>query len=229
MDNKEVQQIAKLTMEFIKSNIKVGMSLVEIREMAENKMLSLGASSFWYWNIGAFIFSGKETKLSISGKKYKASNKIVENNDILTIDLSPQVGNVWGDYAETIIIENSLVVQDLNSIKNLEWKDGLIMENKLHNKLLTLATPNTTFQDLYFLMNDYITTSGYVNLDFNKNLGHSIEKHKNDRIYIKKGNKSKLSEVEYFTFEPHIAKKGSEYGFKKESIYYFYNNKLKEL
>lgn len=122
MDNKEVQQIAKQTMEFIKSNIKVGMSLVELRKMAENKMLSLGASSFWYWNIGAFIFSGKETKLSISGKKYKTSQKRIESNDILTVDLSPQVGNVWGDYAETIIIENDLYCKIYIALKILSGK-----------------------------------------------------------------------------------------------------------
>lgn len=68
-------------------------------------MLELRADSFRYWNIGAFIFSGNETALSISGKRYNTSSKIIQNNDIITIDLSPQFQNIWGDYARTVIIE----------------------------------------------------------------------------------------------------------------------------
>ena len=47
-----------------------------------------------------------------------------------------------------------------------------------------------------------------MNLDFLGNQGHSIEKNQEDRVYIEKGNRKKLSEVSYFTFEPHIARKG---------------------
>lgn len=61
------------------------------------------------------------------------------------------------------------------------------------------------------------------------NLGHSIVKSKNDRIYIEKGNSHCLGDVEYFTFEPHISIDGSKYGYKKENIYYFKNENLMEL
>lgn len=229
MTNAEVQQIAKQTMSFIKSQIKVGMSLQELRHIAENKMLSLGATSFWYWDIGAFIFSGDETTLSVSGKHYRTANRLIANNDIITVDLSPQVGNVWGDYARTIIIENGVVVNDVNKISNTEWKNGLLMEEKLHSELLSFATPETTFEELYLHINKFISANGYINLDFMGNLGHSIVTHKDDRIYIEKGNNETLGSVKYFTFEPHIAVKGSKYGFKKENIYSFKNNKLVEL
>ena len=61
------------------------------------------------------------------------------------------------------------------------------------------------------------------------NLGHSIEKQKGDRIYIKKGNRTRLGDVSYFTFEPHISIAGSKYGYKRENIYYFSEGKLMEL
>ncbi len=229
MTNAEVQQIAKQTMSFIKSQIKVGMSLQELRQMAEIKMLSLGATSFWYWDIGAFIFSGDETTLSVSGKRYKTADKAIKENDIITVDLSPQVGNIWGDYARTIIIENGVVVDDINKISNTEWKNGLLMEEKLHRELLTFATPETTFEELYLHINNFITANGYINLDFMENLGHSIETQKDDRIFIEKVNNTTLGSVKYFTFEPHIAVKGLKYGFKKENIYCFKNNKPVEL
>ena len=60
-------------------------------------------------------------------------------------------------------------------------------------------------------------------------LGHSMVKNKGERVYKEKGNKQKLSDVGYFTFEPHISIPGSRYGYKKESIYYFKNGKLVEL
>lgn len=78
MTNTEVQKIAKQTMSFIKSQIKVGMSLQELRQLAESKMFSLGSTAFWYWNIGAFIFSGEETTLSISGKHYQTPHIAVK-------------------------------------------------------------------------------------------------------------------------------------------------------
>ena len=78
-------------------------------------------------------------------------------------------------------------------------------------------------------MNDYIISHGFINLDFLGNLGHSIVKNKDDRVYIEKGNQCKLKEVNFFTFEPHIGIKNSVYGYKKENIYYFENDKLLEL
>lgn len=228
MEYQKVQKIAKDTIEYAKQNIKSGMNLLDIRKMCEDKMLDLGADSFWYWDIGAFVFSGDETTISVSGKKYKTSDRIINENDIITIDLSPQSKDIWGDYARTIIVENGVVVE-LDAIANNEWRKGLQMEEFLHNELLQFVTPQTSFEELYYHMNRLIKDKGFVNLDFMGNLGHSIVKKKDDRVYIEKGNKVFLGDVAYFTFEPHISVAGSKYGYKKENIYYFDNGKLMEL
>lgn len=70
------------------------MNLLHLRKLCEQKMLELGADSFWYWDIGAFVFAGDETTVSVSGKHYVTSNRIITENDIVTIDLSPQCGNI---------------------------------------------------------------------------------------------------------------------------------------
>ena len=229
LDYAKTQSIAKQTIEYIKKNIRPNQNLREIRELCEEKLLGLGADAFWYWDVGAFVFAGDETTVSVSGKQYVTSDKIIENNDIITIDLSPQVGNIWGDYARTIIVENGEVVDDIELIQNQEWKSGLQMEEKLHTELFRFVTKETTFEELYYHMNEFIVENGFVNLDFMGNLGHSIAKVKSDRIYIEKGNKAKLGEVNYFTFEPHIAFPDSKYGYKKENIYYFDETGLVEL
>ena len=225
----EMQNIARLTFEYIKSVIKPGMTLIDVRKLCEAKLLELGADSFWYYDIGAFCFSGKDTTISISGREYITPNIVIKEDDIITIDLSPQYNNIWGDYARTIVIENGIVKNSINEITNVEWKNGLILEDKLHEKMKNFVNRNTTFNDLFIYINDYIKKKGYVNFDFNGNLGHSIVKNKEDRVYIEKGNNLKLSDVKMFTFEPHIGLKNSAYGFKKESIYYFEENELVEL
>ena len=228
MKYKDVQQIAKDTIDFAKKNIKPGMKLLDIRKLCEQKMLELGADSFWYWDVGAFVFAGDETTVSVCGKQYVTSDRIINENDIVTIDLSPQNDNIWGDYARTIILENGVVV-DKADVNNVEWRNGLQMEDGLHKELLEFANIETTFEELYYHINEIITENGFINLDFMGNLGHSIVKNKGDRVYIEKGNKQKLSDVDYFTFEPHISIPRSKYGYKKENIYYFEDSKLVEL
>ena len=177
MEYFEVQKIAKQTIEYARNVICSGMTLLEIREICEKKLLELGADSFWYWDIGAFVFSGDETTVSVSGTQYKTSDRIIKDNDIITIDLSPQCGDIWGDYARTLIVENGVVVDDA-TCSNEEWKQGIDMEKKLHNEMVSFITPDTTFEELYFYMNKYIEQNGYINLDFMGNLGHSIVKKK---------------------------------------------------
>ena len=65
---------------------------------------------------------------------------------------------------------------------------------------------------------------GYMNLDFRGNLGHTIEKHLNDRRYIEANNETLLGDCNMFTFEPHIRQTNDTWGFKMENIYYFEND-----
>ena len=51
------------------------MKLLDIRKLCEQKMLELGADSFWYWDVGAFVFAGDETTVSVSGKQYVTSDE----------------------------------------------------------------------------------------------------------------------------------------------------------
>ena len=228
MEYKQVQQIAKDTIAYIKQIIKPGMNLRDVRKLCEEKMLELGADSFWYWDVGAFVFSGDETTVSVSGKQYITSDRMIASNDIITIDLSPQNGDTWGDYARTIILQDGIVT-DHEKIDNTEWRLGLDMEDYLHGELKRFVSPATTFEELYYHMNGLIESKGFINLDFSGNLGHSIVRQKKDRVYIEKGNTVRLGDVAFFTFEPHISVAGSKYGYKKENIYYFEKEILNEL
>ena len=90
----QIQLAAKQTIEYIKKVIQPGMRLIAIRKACEEKLLESGADSFWYWDVGAFVFAGDETTISVSGRDYITSDRVIGNNDIITIDLSPQTGNI---------------------------------------------------------------------------------------------------------------------------------------
>ncbi|MBI2638431.1 aminopeptidase P family protein [Candidatus Peregrinibacteria bacterium] len=225
---KEVQLIAKETIEFLKSFIKEGFSAKEIKDAAEKFMNEKGVNSFWYYNIGAFVFVGEETTISISGRQYQASDTKVQPSDLVTVDLSPELNGYWGDFARSFIVENGKVIESEFS-KLPEIVEGIEAEKQLHEQFQSFINENTSFEEAYTKMNLLINELGFENLDFNKNLGHSIVKHKDDRIYIEAGNKSTFKDVDLFTFEPHIKKKKGKYGFKHENIYYFDKGKLEVL
>ena len=97
-----------------------------------------------------------------------------------------------------------------NGKKDYKWKIDFI---KNYWNMLLLKQPLKIF--IFIWIKEY----GFINLDFLGNLGHSIVNRSEDRIYIEKGNKTKLIDVNYFTFEPHISVLNSKYGYKKENIY----------
>ena len=225
----DMQNLNRNTITYVASIIQPGMTLQNIRNLCEAYMLAHGADSFWYWDVGAFIFSGKDTILSVSGRQYETADTVIEVNDIITIDLSPQHNCVWGDYARTIVLEDGVPIIEPTKVRDNQWREGLLMEEQLHEAMQAFVCHDTTFEDLFFYINDVISTNGYANLDFLGNLGHSIVKEKSQRIYIEKGNKTKLSDVEAFTFEPHISLPNEKYGYKKENIYAFQGKQLIEL
>ena len=225
---KKVQAIAKETIEFLKSFVEEGISAKEIKNAAEKFMSEKGVNLFWYYDIGAFVFVGEETTISISGRQYQVSDTKVQNNDLVTVDLSPEIDGFWGDFARSFIVENGKVIEpELSRLP--EIVRGIEAEKQLHEQFQSIINQNTKFEEAYTKMNSFIDELGFENLDFNKNLGHSIVKNKDNRIYIEAGNKATFKDVDLFTFEPHIRKKKSKYGFKHENIYYFKNSKLKVL
>lgn len=224
---KTVQSMAKKTMDFLQLFIKEGVTEREIKEEAEKYLFDLGVDSFWYYDVGAFVLVGERTTLSLSGSQYQPIDRMVQKQDLVTVDLSPQIKNVWGDYARSFVIENGSVV-GVENIKNQQFKDGIKAELWLHQAFKKYINEKKTFEEVFDQMNLLIEQIGFKNLDFNKNLGHSIVKNKKDRIYFEKGNKQKLKEVDLFTFEPHISK-NNFLGFKHENIYFFKNGLLEIL
>ena len=218
--HREAQNIARDTIVYLKSNVQIGMTERKIKEMAEEFMRSKGVQTFWYYNIGAFVLIGKNSIRSISGRNYIASGtELVTDGTIITVDLSPIIKDCWGDFARSFVI--GTVSENI--------RNGLKIEKILHKKFLQIVSPEMTCEEIYTIMNKIIRKLGCNNLDFNKNIGHSIVSDSLKRIYLEKGSHASLKELQMFTFEPHISF-DNKIGFKRENIYYFdEDGKIQEL
>jgi methionine aminopeptidase len=177
----KVQKIAKETIEHLSKKITSGMSEKEIADISNEFMKSKGVQSFWYHGVGSLVLVGKRTLISISGRDYYPSNEKVKDVDLVTIDLSPELNGCWGDYARSFTIENGKVV---TNPKNKILAEGIQAEDKIHEFFINTITPDMEFGDAFNILNKKIKEMGFINLDFLGNLGHSIEKNIDDRIYV---------------------------------------------
>ncbi|MFO0699537.1 MAG: M24 family metallopeptidase [Nitrospira sp.] len=216
--NHSVQLKAKEAMSAIAATISVRSTEQTIAATAKKILGDFGLTDTWYYDCPAFVLLGSRSCLSLSGRDYIPAMEPVGTENIVTIDLSPCEGKLWGDYARSLCIEHGRVVEEPTSS---DFCDGLRVERELHRRMADFVTPDTSFHQLYEFANDAIATAGYDNLDFLGNVGHSIETRRENRLYVEKGNHRRLSEVSCFTFEPHIRRNGGRWGFKHEDIYYF--------
>lgn len=224
---KAIQNHAKVVLEEIKRYINSDSCEKTIASDCVQLLKYRGVSETWYYKTPALVLLGSRSCLSISGKKYLPANESVGQRNLVTIDLSPLFDGFWGDCARSFAVEAGKVVDSPN---NSEFCEGIDIQYRLHQEFRELADPKKTFEQLFLEMNSKIQQLGYENLDFLGNVGHTIEKRREDRIYFEKGNKKLLKDSHYFTFEPHIRKQSANWGFKHENIYYFgKNGKVVEL
>lgn len=218
-ENKKVQNIAKTVLHDIGNYITEKSTEKEIVENCIVLLKNNAINETWYYDCSALVLLGKNSCKSVSGRDYipDSENKVGVKN-LITIDLSPTLNGFWGDCARSYVFENGKV-NPINCSE--EFSSGMDFINKLHQDLLLKASLDMTFNELYQIFNKEIVESGFINLDFNGNLGHSIEENLSDRVYIEAGNKRLLSDVSMFTFEPHIKRKQDNWGFKLENIYFF--------
>lgn len=221
MSNLLAQDIARGTMEKLREFIAPGVTERQIKEYADRCAEELGSAPSWYHGIGALVLCGERSTVSGNGRAYVPSDIPLHGNDIITVDLHPNFGPYWGDYARTFILEDGRVAMDLDSIRNAEYREGLETQLLVHRYMAEIVTPEMTYHEAAERINGYIASLGYRNLDYKHCLGHSINSHQAERVYIEPGENTPFGAFRYWTFEPHLAKIGGSYGFKHENIYYF--------
>lgn len=221
-----VQHLARSVLEKIACYIAPGVTERQLATDCEQMLRDGGADSFWYHGIGALVLVGERTLLSVAGSQYQLTDTAVQENDLVTIDLSPEIDGCWGDCARSFVVQAEGLQESAASV---ELGEGIAAEHYLHSKLIEIAAAEMSFEQLWRTLNSEIETLGYENLDFLGNLGHTIEKHVDQRRYIESGCSVTIGDVGLFTFEPHIRARAGCWGFKYEDIYYLEGDRLRLL
>ena len=217
-DYRHVQAAAKAVHERLASFIRPQSTEQSIVASCIQLLSDQGITETWYHNVPAFVLLGSRSCLSISGRDYMPSNEPVGETNLVTVDLSPMLGTVWGDCARSYYVESGVCT---TKPCLAEFLEGAQAETELHNTMKNFVSPQTRFSELYEFGNELVHSLGFENLDFLRNLGHSIEHQPSQRRFIDKSCNETLDAVQFFTFEPHIRKRGGGWGFKHENIYYF--------
>lgn len=225
-EHRAVQNAAKAVLASLASKISAHATELSIAETAYQELCVLGFPETWYYKCPAFVLSGSRSCLSISGRDYVPSSEAIGQFNVVTVDLSPIRNGRWGDCARSFYIEEGCVVSEPVSPALASGNHFL---QALHAEMRTTVYPEMKFQELYDWANDRIKASGFENLDFLGNVGHSIATRREDRQYIEAKNMRLLEEVPFFTFEPHVREVDGIWGFKHENIFYFNQDGCVEL
>jgi len=216
--HKSVQTRTKKVLENLRFALSPAASEQSIAAEATRRLADAGMPHTWYYDCPALVLAGQRSVVSVPGAKYAPCDEPIGENTVVTVDLSPKDGEIWGDCARTFFVEDGVYS---DRPQEAEFRDGYKCLTLLHARMREFVTVDTTFRSLYEYANDLIQSYGFENLDFRNNVGHSIETCLANRRFIDSITFEKLSSSDYFTFEPHIRQRNGRWGLKHEDIYYF--------
>ncbi|WP_198314621.1 M24 family metallopeptidase [Chitinibacter sp. GC72] len=215
--HRAIQGIARQVLAELALQIDAQDTEASIAAKATAIMASHGIRHTWYYECPAFVLLGSRSQVSISGRDYRPSDEKVGEINLITVDVSPALGEVWGDCARSFCVENGRVTAQATLPI---FQQGLQAELQLHSELIEIARPDMRGGELFAWANARIQELGFRNLDFLGNVGHSIATRRENRFFIEQGQQKRLGDMLCFTFEPHIAA-DERWGFKHEEIYAF--------
>jgi len=223
----KVQAMARNTLGLIKDFIRPGVTEAQIMTECRRLMDAQGATGYWWFDQPALVLAGRRLRDSMEGDEYEPAHDPITDNDMVTIDLAPEIEGCWGDCARSFFLKDGQLVGA--AAAGLEQSEGMAAEAELHRYMLEIARPEMRFQELHSLMDARVRSLGFENLDFLANFGHNIGDDLHARAFIDAQCTARLDSVLMFTLEPHIAKRGSSLAFKYEEIYRFESGRLRLL
>jgi Xaa-Pro aminopeptidase len=223
----EVQGIARDTLAAIAHFIRPGATEASLLADCRRIMDARGVTGYWWFDVPAVILAGARLRDSMEGDVYQPSDTPIAANDMVTIDVAPEIDGCWGDAARSFFLRDGVLVTPQQA--GAEQADGMAAETALHAHLLDVARPEMTFDDLHAEVDSRVRSMGYENLDFLANYGHNIGHDLHARAFVDARCTLRLDSVPMFTLEPHIAKPGRPLAFKYEEIYRFDSGRLRLL
>lgn len=215
-EHRAVQEAARAVLAGLAETIRPADTERTIAARAVTELARRGVTDTWYHGCPALVLLGSRSCLSIPGRSYVPADEPAGEWNLITIDLSPSRHRIWGDCARSLFMEEGTCRAVPVSPEFCEGADALAA---LHRRVREFATPRTTLDQIARFAHDEVARMGFENLDFLGNFGHSIASSLEERTYLEPGNPVCLEEVPLLTFEPHLHRPGSRWGFKHEEIY----------
>ena len=219
------QSLARETLAEIAQHIRPGATEASLIDDCRRIMDRRGATGYWWFGVPAVILAGPRLRVSEEGDVYQPATIPIAPDDMVTIDVAPEINGIWGDAARSYFLKDGIIVSAMEA--GDEQAEGMAAEAALHAHLLAVAKPEMTFQQLHAAMAARLAELGFANLDFLGNFGHNIGDDLHGRAYMDAHCTVRLDSVPMFTFEPHIAKPGSPLAFKYEEVYRFEDGRLR--
>jgi len=223
---KAAQDIARSVLAEITRYIVPDATEQTLHQNCHRLMLAHGASGYW-GNTPAFVLAGERLRDSVFDHRYIPARVRLGEDEMITIDVGPRIGDCFGDCARSYFLKGGKLVTADEA--GPEQAAGVALEQRLHAEFVARATPDMTFRTMYLQMDALVREAGYENLDLLANYGHSLAKQVSDFVLLDEMNDRPLASVPFFTFEPHIARRGSRFAVKLEEVYYFENDTVRML
>lgn len=100
----DIQAIAKTVLNTLASHITPDSTEASLAEQAISCLAHQGVTDTWYHNTPALVLLGQRSCLSISGRDYTPDGSdTVGQFNLVTVDLSPKHGDIWGDCARSFL------------------------------------------------------------------------------------------------------------------------------
>ena len=221
---RRAQALARDTLAAIADAIRPGATEASLLADCRRLMDERGATGYWWFDIPAVVLAEPRLQASMEGDVYQPSDTPLADDDMVTIDVAPEIESYWGDCARSFFLKEGVLVAPESA--GLEQAEGMAAEAALHAHLMMVARPEMTFQELYVEVDRLVQELGFRNLDFLENYGHSIGRDLHARAFLDAECPARLDSVPLFTFEPHIARAGSHLAFKYEEVYLFQGSRL---
>ena len=183
---KEACEITDQAFDHILTFIKPGVTELEVANEIEHFLKQKGASSMSFDTI---IASGVRSSMPHG----RASEKVIEDGDIVTLDFGCYYKGYSSDITRTIAVGE--IDPKLVEIYHI------VLE--AHNRVIEQAKPGMTGKEVDAIARDYITEKGY-GPDFGHSTGHGLGLDVHESLAISKLGEQILEEGMIFTDEPGI-------------------------
>lgn len=170
----------------------------------------------WFHDIQITVSSGQDTKRSKSSKHTNPGNNRVGTSNMINVDLKSVDSACVGDCSRSYIVENSNVVNEPDTVFMAK---GISTLYSIHEKMKEYVTEDTQFHDLFIFTKKLLDKFNFENLVINNNFGHTVSIAGDTRSYIEKNNFKTINDVDFFSYNIHICRQNSMWGFRHENIY----------